>query len=139
MPTLIQVLGQIMQRAGLPVQYGKTEMLVTISLKGGRKQVVKVRSIRDRYGSYSVLRFQSRICIAQGSAMIRAALKANAESDGAAYALDNSVTPPIIDAVYGYVTSPQCELVPKDVVVAVQRVAAFADAAEQHITGGDVF
>lgn len=71
--------------------------------------------------------------------MIRDALKANADANWGAYALDVSVDPPLIDVVYGYVTTPQCELAPGDLFTAIQRVAASADATEQHTTGGDVF
>ena len=139
MPTLIQVLGEMVAKSGMPVQYGESEMLVTVKMQNGRKQTVKMRAMQGQYGAYTVLRFQSRVRIAQGAAIIRAALKANADADWGAYALDTSVNPPLVDVVYGYVTTPQCELVPRDLFTALQRVAAVADAAELHITGGDVF
>jgi hypothetical protein len=137
--TLIQELGKLIERSGIPVQCGENEMLITMSMKNGRKQTVKIHSVRNRYGTYSVLRFQSRVCIAQGAAMIRAALKANADSDYGGYALDTTVTPGMIDIVHGYVITPQCEWIPSDVFTAIQRLAAFADDMEQRVMGGDVF
>ena len=139
MATLIQVLGEMIERTGISVEYGETEMLVKIVLRSGRHQVVKVRAVCDRYGKYTVLRFQSRVCLVQSSAMIRSALKANADSDWGAFALDTSVAPPALDVVYGFVTTPNSELVPGDLMTALHRVAAVADGTEQRTTGGDVF
>jgi hypothetical protein len=139
---LIQVLGEAIAKSGMPVECGENEMLVTVRLRTGRKQVVKMREMRGRSGTHTVLRLQSRVCIAQGAPMvrlIREALKVNADANWGAYALDTSVNPPLVDVVYSYVRTPECEWMPGDLFNALQRVAAFADAAEQYITGGDVF
>ena len=114
-------------------------MLVTVPLKGGRKQVVKLRVISSQYGKYRILHLQSRACIAQGPAMIRQALRSNAESDCGAYALDTTTAPPAIDVVHGLVLAPECEINPNEIIMAVRRVAAFADDAERRTTGTDVF
>ncbi len=71
--------------------------------------------------------------------MIRQALRANAESDCGAYALDTATTPPAIDVVYGLVLAPECEINPNEVITAVRRLAAFADDAERRTMGTDVF
>ncbi len=139
MPTLVQILGQILAENGVAVEYGQNELLATIPLRNGRSQVVKGRWAPGRYGTYTVLRLQSRVGVARGAAMIRAALTANAKSDCGAYALDLSVDPPLLDVVYGYVITPRDEFEPQHFFAALQHLAALADTAEQRISDRDVY
>ena len=71
--------------------------------------------------------------------MIRQALRANADSDWGAYALDTTTTPPAIDVVHGLVVASECEINPNEVMMMVRRVGALADEAERRTTGTDVF
>jgi hypothetical protein len=139
MPTLIQVLADILRSPEAHVECGENSMLVTVRFTNGRKQVVKVRYHDGRYGRYGAIHYQTRVCTATSPSLIRQVLQANAENEWGGYALDTSVTPPMIDLVYALPIPAEAEVNPADVISALQHIATVADTAEAQFTGMDAF
>lgn len=133
---LMRQLGEAFAAAGCEVQYHDASLLVTVPLRRGRAQAVKVTSFKGRFGCYGLLRYQSRVCLARDARAVRAALTNNANMEWPGYALDCSSDPPAIDVVYSDVADG---LDPNQALTMIQALAAFADRVEQQVGGGDQF
>src|SRR4051812_49088857 len=97
MATIISELGAIC--AGVPgynVQVQAADMLITLTLTGGRQQIVKVWTCQAPDESL-VLRLQSRAAFVKSHTIVRDALRRNAGMTRAAFALDTNVNPPVLD------------------------------------------
>ena len=139
MDSVISALAERLKASyGLDITRGESEMLVSIALPGGRRQIVKVMTVSspvDGYYSF-VLRFQSRACTARNAIMVAGALERNAGPHIYGLGLDTSVQPEAIDVLY------HCVIDPADVTVvynAIVHVATRADYIEQKTGGDDVF
>ena len=137
MATLISELGAICARApGYEVQVQEAEMLITVGLLGGRRQVVKVWNcgLPDDLGP--VLRLQSRAAVVSNHTIVGEALRRNARIARASFALDTSVNPPVLDVVCGLVINPP--EVPVNVFLeALHEVAVLADRVEEKLAHGE--
>ena len=139
MPTVFEQLGEFLKgadRPGMAVTYRSNGLLVTVAISNGRRQIVKVSSHRGGAGDVDLIRLQSRVCIAREPAIVREMLVANAGLELGGFALDTSVSPNAIDVVYSIARD---ELDFPNFVIILERLACFADAYEERLTGRDDF
>lgn len=121
---------------GYAVQTQAADMLVTVTLRDGRQQLVKVQTRHDPQDPLPVLHLQSRAAVVTSPAVVRDALRRNAGMSRAAFALDLSLKPPALDVVCGLPVDPLA-LPVNDFLNALHEVATLADRVESRLARGE--
>lgn len=137
MATLVQELHRLLKpMSSFRVAFQADELLVTVPTIGERQQIVKVWTEKSRHDDYYLVRLQSRASAAKDYKMINSILSSNANLELGGLGLDLSTNPPAVDVLYSYIGD---QMSFSDFLNGLQRIAAFADAIEQHTVGGDNF
>ena len=139
MPSTIKQFYEWLTREG-PSDYqldlGEDEMLVRLPVGGGRWQTVRINIMESANAEFSIVRLQSRACVASDYRIVSELLEANARSTWGGFVLNRSVTPNVIDVTCSFVAE---HTGPHNLLPALQRIGGLADQVEASVTGKDEF